>query len=67
MNNDEDNISVDIRAIVGAAVSKRLKTGRPVYFHEITEALFRMGEESRDSKIKESCKQAIRFLAGKMH
>jgi hypothetical protein len=67
VNNDEEYISVDIRAIVGAAVTKLIETGRPVHFHEITDTLFRMSEESGDSKVQELCKQAIGFFARKMH
>jgi len=64
VNNHEDN---DIRALIGEVVSELLKMGEPVQFHQITDALFRMGEDSRDKRVKHLCKRAIHFFMRKMH
>jgi len=57
----------DIRALVGAIVSDLIKTGQPVHFHDITDALFRLSEETRDSRLKALCHEAIGFFTRKMH
>ncbi|PQK86403.1 hypothetical protein [Pantoea ananatis] len=64
MNNHEDN---DIRALIGAVVSELLKIGEPVQFHQITDALFRLSQDSRDKRFKVLCQRAIHFFSLKMH
>jgi len=64
VNNHEDN---DIRALIGEVVSELLKRGEPVQFHQITDALFRMSQDSGDKRVKLLCKRAIHFFARKMH
>lgn len=57
----------DIRALVGTIVTELIKTGEPVHFHDITNALFRLSEETRDSRLKALCHEAIGFFTRKMH
>ncbi|MBD8142848.1 hypothetical protein WKH24_00580 [Pantoea agglomerans] len=64
MKYDNDN---EIRALVGAVVSDLIKAGEPVHFHHITDALFRLSEETRDSRLKALCQEAISFFTRKMH
>jgi len=61
-----DNDS-EIRTLVGAVVSDLIKAGEPVNFHDITDALFRLSEETRDSRLKALCLEAISFFTLKMH
>ncbi|TPV29049.1 glycogen/starch/alpha-glucan phosphorylase [Pantoea anthophila] len=61
-----DNDS-EIRALVGAVVSDLIKAGEPVNFHDITDALFRLSEETRDRRLKALCLEAISFFTRKMH
>jgi hypothetical protein len=44
-----------------------IKAGEPVHFHDITDALFRLSEETRDSRLKALCQEAISFFTRKMH
>lgn len=64
MKYDKDN---EIRALVGAVVSDLIKAGDPVHFHDITDALFRLSEETRDGRMKALCQEAIEFFTRKMH
>ncbi|THB84396.1 hypothetical protein E1N66_10575 [Pantoea allii] len=64
MKYDNDN---EIRALVGAVVSDLIKAGEPVHFHDITGALFRLSEETCDSRLKALCQEAISFFTRKMH
>ncbi|MGK3142158.1 hypothetical protein ACCW71_07575 [Pantoea sp. C2G6] len=64
MKDDKDK---EIRALVGAVVSDLIKAGEPVHFHDITDALFRLSEETRDGRLKALCQEAISFFTRKMH